>query len=166
MNIRAKKNTEFESAVKGMCEQIQIEHEKAKDMVEEAFGIRPICIGYIWHFTITAHLSCDVISFPQEIVPPHFFIQNKEFGNKVYKLNRRLKKSKEFIEVWENTFKGIDGKILQSKFGIPIMSDRVFSHWMPCKDDNGYYISTSSSVFDRMKKTESDSFYVESKSAE
>lgn len=152
MKIIAKQGSELEKLLKQMNEQLLREHEEAKDMVQEYCGTRPDAIGYGWVFGITAEWLCTLIGFDdKEFIPEKLLPNNEDEKHPCWKINKKKKEGREFIDKWDKRFKGIDGEPL-NKFGIPVMhesSGRYF-HWLPLNHDGRYYISVTSSLLDLM----------------
>lgn len=163
MKIRATKGTKLEKLIIKMNDQLIQDEKEAKEMAKEYCGIMPDAVGYIWVFGITAEFDCFLIGFKDVEAKPNRLILNKKYKDgHTWQPNRRTKEGKEFISNWNKKFHGIDGVPL-SKFGIPVMDEKtgIYCHWLPLKDENGYYISVGSSLIDRMASTKSDQFTIE-----
>ena len=162
MKILAKKGSALELLLKQMNEQLLREREEAMTMVEEYCGIRPDSIGYGWVFGYTAEWNYDLIAFNDANLTPEKLIINKEHKvARIFKINKKIKGAKDFVEKWRKRFKGINGDVL-SKYGIPVMDEKtgIYCSWLPLKDEEGYYISVGSSLLDRMPKVKNPQFEI------
>lgn len=161
MKIIAKQGTELEVIFKNFFEQAELEKQEVFKMVEEFTGVKPINFGYYWYFGITCKWAIDMITFPEDSCPENMipYVINHRI---CYKPNKRLKKSKEFINKWNEIFKGLDGEKL-SKYGLPVYDREIgiYSHWIPIKENDEYGISVSSSLIDRMPKIKNKQYRID-----
>lgn len=159
MKIYANKESELERVLEGMHNHLLTTDKRAKEIIKELYGIEPETLGYRWVFGWTAMFDFNIVDFEGEV--PEGFVKSKnDLGS--YKPNLRTKKGKELVKLWEKEIKGIDGKRL-TKYGIPVMHEesRTYCHWLPFKDEKGFYISVGSSLLDRMPKIDNKQYTVE-----
>jgi hypothetical protein len=163
MKIIAKQGSELEKLLKQMNEQLLREHEEAKDMVQEYCGTRPDAIGYGWVFGITAEWLYTLIGFDDKtFIPEKLIPNNEDKEHPCWKINKRKKEGKEFIDKWREKFRGIDGEPL-GKFGIPVMHEETgrYFHWLPFENNGVYYVSVNSSLLECMPSAKSEQFEIE-----
>jgi len=66
MLLIAKQGTAFEQTLKDMCEEIEINLNSAKDLVEKTIGIRPKSIHYIFHWGLIVKLTPEFVFDPKD----------------------------------------------------------------------------------------------------
>jgi hypothetical protein len=163
MKIIAKQGSELENLLKQMNEQLMREQNEAKDMIQEYCGSRPDSLGYGWAFGITAEWLYTLIGFDdKEFVPEKLIPNNDDKKHPCWKINKRKKEGREFIDRWRRKFRGINGRLL-NKFGIPVMHEETgrYFHWLPLEKDGIYYVSVGSSLLDCMPSAKSEQFEIE-----
>lgn len=152
MKIIAKQGSELEKLLKQMNERLLREQDEAKDMIQEYCGSRPDSIGYVWAFGFTAEWFYTLIGFEnKEFVPEKLIPNNDDKKHLCWKINKRKKEGREFIDKWCRKFRGIDGRPL-NKLGIPVMHEETgrYFHWLPLEKDGVYYVSVGSSILECM----------------
>lgn len=161
MKIFAKQNTELESVLKGLYEQMEREKKEASILIEDFTSVKPINFGYYWYFGITCVWAEDTLIFPEDSKPNNV-VPYQTNGNTYFKPNKRRKVSKEFIKQWKEKFKGLDGKVL-SDYGIPVYHENsgVYYNWLPIKDGERYGIEVASSIIDKMDKRDDKQFDID-----
>lgn len=163
MKIIAKQDTVLEELLKQMNEQLLREQNEAKDMIQEYCGSRPDSLGYGWVFGFTAEWLYTLIGFDnEEFVPEKLVPNNEDKKHPCWKINKRKKEGREFIDKWCEKFRGIDGRPL-NRFGIPVMHEETgrYFHWLPLEKDGVYYISVSPHILNYMASTNSKQFKIE-----
>ncbi len=164
MKLRAKKGTELERVLLEMNDRMLRENAEALCMIEEYCGARPKAIGYGCVFGYTAIWNWRVLEFDEDIEIPAQLVRSAEYpGYRVlYKVSRRSKAGRDFVEAWEEKFRGIDGSVL-AKFGIPVISrdGRRYCYWLPRLDERGAYVQVGSHLLDRMEISGESQFTIE-----
>ena len=163
MKIIAKQGSELEKLLKQMNERLLREQDEAKDMIQEYCGSRPDSIGYVWAFGFTAEWFYTLIGFEnKEFVPEKLIPNNDDKKHPCWKINKRKKEGREFIDKWCRKFRGIDGRPL-NKLGIPVMHEETgrYFHWLPLEKDGVYYVSVGSSILECMPSAKSEQFEIE-----
>lgn len=161
MKITAIPETELESVFKQFYEQMKSEQELVLKVITEFTGVKPVNFGYYWIFGYTCKWAYDMVRFPEDSNPAHM-ISYTINGKTYFKPNKRLKVSKEFIQKWNETFKGLDGNKL-TKYGLPVYDEKIgiYSDWIPIKENNKYGIEVSSSLIDRMPNIKNKQYNIE-----
>ena len=161
MKITAKPGTQLETIFKQFYEQMENEKNQVFKMVEEFTGVKPINFGYYWYFGITCVWAEDTWIFA-DLISPQNVVPYTVRGRTYFKPNKRLKVSKDFIKMWKDKFKGIDGSIL-ADYGIPVYhkGSGVYYNWIPIKTDNRYGIEVPSSLLDQMPKIDNKQYDIE-----
>ena len=161
MKITAIPGTELESVFKQFYEQMKSEQELVLKVITEFTGVKPVNFGYYWIFGYTCKWAYDMVRFPEDSNAAHM-ISYTINGKTYFKPNKRLKVSKEFIQKWNETFKGLDGNKL-TKYGLPVYDEKIgiYSDWIPIKENNKYGIEVSSSLIDRMPNIKNKQYNIE-----
>ncbi len=161
MKIYAKPGTELEQVMKKFYDQMMSERQKAFEMIKEFSGVEPKRIGYYWALWFTCQWSYNMVTFP-EGSSPEKMRSYKINLNTYYKLNKRLKASKEFSQKWLGLFKGIDGKVL-CEYGIPIIfnCNSQYVRWQPFSKDGRYGVLVPSLIFDWMPEVKNKQYEIE-----
>ena len=163
MKIIAKQGSELEKLLRQMNEQLMREQNEAKDMIQEYCGSRPDSLGYRWAFGITAEWLYTLIGFDdKEFISEKLIPNNDDKKHPCWKINKRKKEGREFIDKWRRKFRSIDGRPL-NKFGIPVMHEETgrYFHWLPLEKDGVYYVSVGSSLLDCMPSAKNEQFEIE-----
>lgn len=100
--------------------------------------------------------------YDKEFVPEKLIPNNDDKKHPCWKINKRKKEGREFIDRWRRKFRGINGRLL-NKFGIPVMHEETgrYFHWLPVEKDGIYYVSVGSSLLDCMPSAKSEQFEIE-----
>lgn len=161
MKITAKPGTLLETIFKQFYEQMEREKSIVAKYITDFSGVEPSNYSYYWYNGITCDWVCDKVRFPENSHPQNMLPYT--YGGKTYyRPDFRLRKSKEFLKKWNETFTGIDGSIL-IKFGIPVMDENtgIYCNWLPCFIKGRYGIDVTSSLLDRMPKIDNKQYEIE-----
>lgn len=151
MILRFKKDSEAEKTVKELIEKREKTLEYAKDIVENATGIRPEAFGYSFFFGVSYSWSCKMTGFETtapDIIEGMTFISLKD-GIKMFKPNTRTKKGKQISETFqrEQTKLRTDSTPL-NKFGIYCEKELRYANFNIGEDESGVWMAISNSTFE------------------
>jgi len=113
MILRFKPESEAEKAVKELIAHRNKTAEYAKDIVENAIGIRPFGFGYSWFFGVSYSWDCNMTGFDKTVqkeIEGMTFVKEQSDGLRVYKPNKRNKTGK--LIAYIEPVLAIDDKII------------------------------------------------------
>lgn len=151
MILRFKPESEAEKAVKELIAHRNKTEEYAKDIVENAIGIRPFGFGYTWFFSVSYSWSCNMTGFDQSApkeIEGMTFVNEQTDGLRVYKPNKRNKKGKLIADSFhkEQCELRTDSESL-NQFGIFTEKDMRYTNFEIGEDDAGVWMAISNLTF-------------------